>query len=289
MLAWTSAGAVARPRTLQIRLDHAWPDRVRAGAPSPSRGLTTPEFIANLRWFTDPGPRGQPVDALVLSGQTVATRDDLGEIVGTARALGITHVTLHVSGADLSGLSPGAIPLGVDRCVLPMRLGDRGPGPLRAALEAARAVGVRVDANVPLTDLGRIAETVALIVAGNATSCTFTFPFPGECNDPPRVEHAVAAVRAVVPELDRAGVPVTVKGLPACALGDLAPRTRRSRNRWYVDADHQQDAALLFFPEVLAFAKTDACRFCAADERCDGFVPAGAHLPGVPPIRAFEA
>lgn len=290
MLAWTPAGAVARPRTLQLRLHRAYPDRVPAGAPVPTRSLSTEEVADNLRWFTAASTRGLPVDALVLSGQGVPSRPDLPELVALARRLGVTRVTLHVGVEDLVGLP--TVP-GVDRHVLPVRLGEGGApaAALRAAFAGARAAGVTVDANVPLVPaaLSPLGDAVAIAVSGGAASVTFTYPFPtGAAATAPPVTDAVAAVAAALPVVEAAGIPAAIKGLPACWLGPLARLLRRSANRWYVDADHQKDAALLFFPGVVAFAKADPCRFCAADAACDGYLPAWAARPGTPPLRPVE-
>ena len=62
----------------------------------------------------------------------------------------------------------------------------------------------------------------------------------------------------MVPLLTQAGVQVDLKGLPSCYLGELAALNRRSANRWYVDADHQLDQALMFFPDVVSFHKDEA-------------------------------
>ncbi len=288
MLAWTSAGAVARPRTVQLRLHRAYPDRVPAGAPVPTRSMSTAEVADNLRWFTAASTRGLPCDAVVLSGQGVPARPDLPELVALARSLGVTRVTLHVGLEDLAG----PVVAGVDRQVLPVRLGPGGadPAALAAAFEAARAAGVAVDANVPLPAeaLPLVSDAVAIALRG-AASVTFTYPFPtGGAEAPPPVAEAVAALRAAVPRVEAAGIPVGIKGLPACWLGPLARHLRRSANRWYVDADHQKEGALLFFPGVVAFAKADPCRFCAADAACDGFFPAWEGRAGNPPLRAVE-
>ena len=81
------------------------------------------------------------------------------------------------------------------------------------------------------------------------------------------------------------GAPLRAHGLADQAHARLV---RKSQNRWYVDADHQKEAALLFFPGVVTFAKGDVCRFCAADGACDGALPAWAGRPGNPPLRPFE-
>ncbi|MES2640974.1 MAG: hypothetical protein V4850_15900 [Myxococcota bacterium] len=292
MLAWTSAGAVPRPRTLQLRLHRSYPDRVAAGAPPPSRSLSTDEVAANLRWFTAPSPRGLPVDALVLAGHGVSARADLPDIVGLARSLGVTRVVVHAGVETL-----GAPPAGVDRYVLPVRLGPGGtePAALLAAFAGARAAGVSVDANVPLeaAALSFLPAALTLARAGGAASVTFTYPFPtGSADAPPAVPDTLAALATALPLVNGANgddpLPVAIKGLPACWLGPYAPLLRKSQNRWYVDADHQLGAALLFFPGVVAFAKADACRFCSRDGACDGFLPAWSGLPGNPPIRPFE-
>ncbi|MDP2305442.1 MAG: hypothetical protein Q8P18_05400 [Pseudomonadota bacterium] len=291
MLAWTSAGAVPRPRTLQLRLHRSYPDRVAAGAPPPSRSLSTDEVVANLRWFTAASARGLPVDALVLSGGGVPTRSDLPELLGLARSLGITRAVLHAGVDDLGGP-----PTGVDRYVLPVRLGPGGadPASLRAAFAGARAAGVPVDANVPLARnaLPSLVEATTLAREGGAASVTFTYPFPtgsfpSEADLPPSVPEAVAALASAIPLVDGA-LPVAIKGLPGCWLGPHARLLRKSRNRWYVDADHQLDAALLFFPGVIAFRKADVCRFCRLDGGCDGSLPAGSGQPANPPIRPVE-
>ena len=76
-------------------------------------------------------------------------------------------------------------------------------------------------------------------------------------------------MRAVA-RLREEGIPCGVKGLPICRLDGDVDAAWRSGNRWYVDAAHQCDAALLFFPGVVRFSKGDSCRFCSADGRCDG-------------------
>ncbi|MEM6928766.1 MAG: hypothetical protein AAF602_17645, partial [Myxococcota bacterium] len=70
--------------------------------------------------------------------------------------------------------------------------------------------------------------------------------------------------------------PWGIKGLPRCTLRQLdeevslAGRIWRTRNRYYVDADHQRSRALMFEPDLVQLVKSDRCRFCAVDDRCDG-------------------
>jgi hypothetical protein len=284
MLAWTPAGAVARPRTLQIRASQVWSGRVAAGAPAPSRSLSTAEIEANLRWFTAASPRNLPVDALVLSGNGVASRPDLPGLLVAARAAGITRITHHVGLEDLAELTPVT---GVDRYVLAVHLGAVAREPVAAALDRARASGAEVHANLPLAAAALPVLVDAAALAGaRAASVTFTYPFPG-AEPPPSVADTLAVLPAAVAAASAAGAPVSIKGMPACWLGSLGGLHRRSANRWYVDADHQLGAALLFFPGVVAFAKGDPCRFCTADAACDGPVAAWAGRTGNPPLRAI--
>ena len=67
-----------------------------------------------------------------------------------------------------------------------------------------------------------------------------------------------------------AGVSWELKGIAACLVGRHYGRVRRTSNRWYVDAGHQRDEALLFIPRIVRFEKFDPCRFCSEDRVCDG-------------------
>ncbi len=289
MLTWTGAGAVERPRTLQVRLQRSYPGRVRAGAPLPTRSMPTDEVLSNLAHFTTGGTRGLACDALVLSGVGAAARPDLLAIVSDARRLGMRRVVLHAGVEDLDGLVPSEIP--VDTLVLPLHVGESG-ATLAAgatALERAASVGLRVAANAVLSPMAvpLLPAIARVAIHGRAHSLSFTFPFPvdgASASDVVSAPRAVAALREVVSMLVDAGVSVAIKGLPSCYLGDLARHAGRTGNRWYVDADHQLEKALLFFPDVVAFHKGEACRFCPADARCDGFFATYLRRPGFPPL-----
>ncbi|MFZ5481184.1 MAG: hypothetical protein ACOZNI_30780 [Myxococcota bacterium] len=291
MLTWTGAGATPRPKALQIRLQRSYPGRVRAGAPVPTRSMSTEEVEANLRHFTAQTPRGAPVESVVFSGVGAASRADLPGLCALARSLGVRRVTLHAGVEDLEGMAPAALP--VDLLVLPLQPGESG-ATLAAgarALAGANAAGVPVVANAVLSSaalpllpaIGRVA------VAGRARSLAISFPFPVDgatASEAPPAPRAVAALREVVPAVEAGGVAVSLKGLPACYLGELARLLTRTANRWYVDADHQLDKALMFFPDVVAFHKDEGCRFCARDGECDGFFANYLRRPGFPALKA---
>lgn len=285
MLAWTSGGAVERPHTLQIRLQRSYPGRVRAGAPVPTRSMPTDEVLANLRFFTAASTRGRPVDAVVWSGVGAASRPDLDELCTTARSLGVSRLTLHAGVEDLATLEVGRAP--VDTIVLPLQIGESGAtlAAGAAALLRCRELGLRAFANTQLTPAAiPVLPAVARVAVRAAVAgLTFTYPFPvdgAQASDVPPPARAVAALAEVVPGLRAAGLNVTIKGLPACFLGEMAGSAGRTGNRWYVDADHQLDKALLFFPDVVAFHKDDDCRFCVRDDRCDGFFATYLRRPG---------
>ena len=293
MLSWTAAGAVERPRTLQIRVQRSYPGRIRAGAPVPTRTMSVDEIRANLRYFTEgmTGPRSQPCTGLVLSGVGVAARDDLPPLVVEARAWGIEEVVLHVGVEDLHLFDAEGWRNHADVLVVPIQPGSVG-GQLESAIDAmrtARAEGFRLYANTVLNDraLSRLKVIGRLLSAAQPDGITFTYPFPvdgGTSGDAPPPGRTLAALSPVVASLRAAGLDPRIKGLPACYLGALADRLARTGNRWYVDADHQQEEALMFFPDVVSFAKDEGCRFCAADDRCDGFFATYLRRDGYPPL-----
>lgn len=265
MLSWTGAGAVTAPTTLQIRVTRSFPGRVVAGAPEPPRSLSDEEVVANVAHFTEGrrGPRTRPCTALVLSGVDLQAHDGLAGVVARARALGIERVTLHVGHGDLPALGASALLGAVDAAAI--TVSDAADVAAIATLHDAE---VHVTAVVLLSaPLSRLDGLVDALASAPPDRVVFTWPFP-PADPPPPAREAAAAVARVLPRL---AVPAGVKGLPACALGDIGlDRLWRSGNRFYVDAGHQRDDALMFFPDVVRFAKADVCRFCAVADRCDG-------------------
>lgn len=127
---------------------------------------------------------------------------------------------------------------------------------------------IRLDRrNVP-----RLASLVADVVAAGPGRVVLSWPLGGD-ELPPLAADVAVALAGPLELLRSANMMHGVKGLAACTLGGLMVRSWRSQNRWYVDAEHQSENALLFFPDVVRFVKTDECRFCARDPLCDG-VPA---------------
>jgi hypothetical protein len=293
MLRWTPAGAVSAPTTVQIRVQRRYPGRVRAGAPAPTRSLSSDELRANIDHFTVGlrGPRTAPCTGLVLSGAGVAARPDLPDLLGRARDQGVEHVVLHLGEGDLAPDGLGALAGRVDVLVVPIQP-DRDLAQADAVVWAARARGIRVASNTVLRApaLAGLDDAISHLIALRPDAVTLTHPFPAgtDPNDLAGLSELREGLDAALPRLDAAGLPARIKGLPACHLGPHAGRLARTANRWYVDAEHQRGDALLFFPDVVSFHKDDSCRFCDADARCDGSFADWLARPGAHPLRPIE-
>ncbi|MBN1335734.1 MAG: hypothetical protein JXB39_07215 [Deltaproteobacteria bacterium] len=293
MLSWTAKGAVQMPETVQIRVQRSYPGRIRAGAPVPTRSMSEEEVLDNVRWFTEGerGPRGVPSTGLVLSGVGVVSRPDSPRVLAAARLLGIRRVVLHVGGEDLESFRADPWHALVDVLVVPVQ-----PVEVEGGLEAgARAVrscreaGVRVAVNTVLDAraVDRLAAVARSVVRMQPDEVTFTYPFPihgSQGAAPPPIARTVTLLGQAIRVLEAGGIQPRVKGLPACYLGEYAKCLGPSQNRWYVDADHQKDGALLFFPDVVSFHKEEVCRFCRLDDTCDGFFATYLRRSGFPPL-----
>lgn len=224
------------------------------GAPTPTRALAEHEVTANIEHFRRPGPRGFPVRNVTLSGLPLSW--ELRDVVDTALALGIERVVAHVE--------PGrrvAAP-GVERVVV-----VRTEPEARTVEDEPTAVSIPLEGPV-------LAELPAILPSlRSVPTVTLVWPYPGGPRPAPveDVREALLACRAMLRTL-----PWGIKGLPYCTLRGLEPelslegRIWPTSNRYYVDADHQRERALLLRPDLLQLAKMDSCRFCKVDQRCDG-------------------
>jgi hypothetical protein len=252
MLAWTGSGAVEAPTSVQIRVS-AGTDRLPAGAPPPSRAMTRDELLDNVHWFAvrRAGPRAAACTQLVLSG--VDAVPDWAAVVPAARGWGVQRITVHGR--------PRPAPM-VDGWVVVVRQ------PSDAVARASWAIPLEEEV------LPRLPALVEAARALRPPGVTFTWPFPSHgVPPPPPAPVVVDAARWAIEASRAAGLAVVVKGLPPCTLASIADGGAlawRTRNRWVVDADHQREQALLFFPDILRFARPDSCRVCAWATRCDG-------------------
>lgn len=293
MIKWTESGAVEQPNMVQVRVQRSYPGRVRAGAPVPTRSMSEEELLENIWYFSEgqQGPRTHPCTRLVLSGVGVASRPELPGLMEQARKWGMQSLVLHVGVEDLGGLDPGRLAGRVDCLVVPLQPG-RGGAQVQEGARAIREcqdVGLEVVANTVLS-LEAVAQIDAItrrLVRVRPARVSFTYPFPiagGSSTEVVKIAAVVRALENALPSLLGAGIEVSIKGLPACYLPRYRTAFRKSANRWYVDADHQTKEALLFFPDVVGFTKSEACRFCVADSSCDGFFGTYLRREGVPPL-----
>jgi hypothetical protein len=297
VITWTAEGAVERPVMVQIRVQRAYPGRIRAGAPVATRSMTQDEVLANLRFFTVDmaGPRSRPCTKLVLSGVGVGSRKETPVLLAQARIWGIKNVVLHVGTEDLEDFDPTRFEGLVEAVVVPVQPGPAGAALLSAGrvIRACRRSSIQVVANTVLSplalhDLQTAASAIASSGASRA-SLSYPFPIPGNTSkDVAPIAATVEALQGAVSKLERAGLSISIKGLPGCYLGDLAKYIHRSANRWYVDADHQMDDAVLFFPRVVSFTKQESCRFCSLDASCDGFFATYLRRPGFPALEPIQ-
>ena len=296
MLRWTAAGAVSTPTWVQIRVQRSYPGRIRAGAPTPTRSMSPEELAENIRHFTQglQGTRSVPCTGLVLSGVGVARREDVPKAVELARSLGIQNVVLHAGGEDIPTLDPIRFAGLVDRLVVPVQPESGQLAAIPRMVAGVKAVGLQLSANTVLTSnaLQRLAPAARVLAKAGPDSLTFTYPFPitgNESTSAPLPKRVMTALRGVLPALDDAGIDVQIKGLPACHLEGEAHRLAKTQNRYYVDADNQTTDALLFFPDVVRFHKSEGCRHCAADHACDGFFATYLRRPGFPRLQPIPA
>ena len=291
MIRWTAAGAVANPTTIQIRVQRSYPGRIRAGAPVPTRSMSSEELMNNIHFFTTgmKGPRSAPCTTLVLSGVGVASRQDTPTVIEAARERGIGTVVLHVGGEDLNRIDVGRFGGIVDTLVIPVQPESAALADINRVIREAHQVELSVAANTVLTAnaLPGLARSARAIGRAKPESITYTYPFPingNESTNAPTPARVMSALRPALAELDRNAVQSRIKGLPACHLGDDAHRLGRTSNRYYVDADHQCADAMMFFPDVVRFFKNEACRFCTMDGDCDGFFATYLRRPGFPAL-----
>jgi hypothetical protein len=214
--------------------------------------MTPAELSTNIRHFTTGmrGARTRPCTHLTLSGVGRLEVD-----VEQARQLGIRTVTLH-------GRAPSATTSAVDRVVRRVS----APSDLES-WPAHPSVTAIVPVDGPA--LSGAGAWVPDLLARAPADVVFWWPYPDGTRDRPSSPELAGHVTPLRHRLEAAGIRTRLGGLPPCLLEAGSIRGRTS-NRYYVDADHQREQALLFFPDVVAMAKPDSCRVCWLTATCDG-------------------
>lgn len=279
MIHWTTSGAVATPKTVQIRLSTLNHRSLNVGLKVPERHLTIEEFETNLQYFQQglDTPRSIPCTSLTLSGLPLKP-EPYFDVLEQRSSFHFT--TLHL-GSEVSWETLKPHQSLFDRLVLSV-------GPfidkldLRSIPKWARD---KVHCIVSLTGnamaLEQWLEQFLPWVFAHQIPVTFSHPFPLSPVKPLSPSSIVALFQWLSPLLkdhsSSKNATIQVKGIPPCLIPSLHKHSTnvhissKTSNRWYVDADHQCDNALLFFPALLQFHKDDQCRFCTLNTQCDGF------------------
>ncbi|MEC7983726.1 MAG: hypothetical protein VX278_01100 [Myxococcota bacterium] len=261
MLRWTSFGAVSFPETLQLRLSKQHPERIQAGAPLPTKRMRLVEIDENFQYFrqTLNTTRTKPCTSLTLTGLQEESAESLLAIEKLIQQYAFSYVTCHIdtkSQQILHNISS------VDRISVaiqdPKQL-DLYDFP-RFDPQKLRFTIVLNRHNLPV--IQRIYQWLQPYSQG---SIYFLYPFPLS-----KMIMQSAPNPAVLDQMLR-DLPedITIAGIPPCL--NKRASLKQTSNRWYVDADHQKDKALLFFPDLLRYYKSDSCRFCRLNTQCDGF------------------
>jgi len=276
------------PEMLQIRINKQFSGKIAAGAPEPSRTLTAEEVRSEMHHFTVArrGPRTKPCHTLLLSGFPLED-DELGSAISDRQRYEWRRMTLHLESGQRHALQKSRCFAAIDTVSLRIRSEED-----LADLSALRRAGKPVTAVILLDDdgLSSLERWTSSLLQNPTVRLVLSWPFPSESGRlPPPAEQVLPRIRPMVNRLTTSGVQVGIKGLPACVLGEFHPLVWKSANRWYVDADHRGDGALLFFPGVVRFLHPDECRFCAVNHRCDGVVEAWCRSGRAGVLRAIES
>ena len=258
MLCWTKAGAVPWPTTVQIRLAKRYEHRIRAGAPSPSRQLTLQEFQENARYFrhTLDTSRSKPCHAITLSALQEETPSRLENIAQVIRTFQYDYVRVHI---DLQAQHLLPYLTFADHIALSIQHPKEWSEYNLHMIDPAR---LYISILMNHETLLHIHNLRAAIPEG--ITITLLYPFPLS----PKLIQTAPPLHTIQEQIARLPPSIQVAGLPPC----LSLREgKKTSNRWYVDADHQKDSALLFFPDLLRYYKSESCRFCVENASCDGF------------------
>ena len=258
MLCWTKAGAVPWPTTVQIRLAKRYEHRIQAGAPSPSRQLSLKEFQENAHYFrhTLNTSRSKPCHAMTLSALQEETPSRLERIAHILRDLQYSYVRAHI---DLQAQSLLPYLDFADHIALSIQHPDTWKLYDLKAIDPAR---IYVSILLNHETYAHI-DTLCTEIPKEIT-ITLLYPFPLS----PELIQSAPPIHAIQEQMKHLPPSIQLAGLPPC----LSVREgKKTSNRWYVDADHQKESALLFFPDLLRYYKSESCRFCVKNASCDGF------------------
>jgi hypothetical protein len=276
MIHWTHGGAVTTPTTVQIRLASQNLPTLQAKAPIPRRRLSKTEFLRNLEYFHIGlhGPRSIPCTAVTISGMDTENIQYIEELRNHKY---FAYNSLHID----YQLDLWAYLETVQDCF------DKISLPIPSTLD--RETWTHIE-KIPTWSVPSTNFILSLANPNKESIEEFiqryhplvqwakehdwqlfcSYPFPTNAAVSPLSPKDCAIFLSYLHREKLPRSPI-VKGIPSCVLNTPSLQTSKTSNRWYVDAEHQLQQALLFFPEIMQFYKSDNCRFCALDHQCDGF------------------
>ena len=149
----------------------------------------------------------------------MTARPGFGALLDSVRDVGIGQVTLHVSVELLPALE------GLSDQVDAVAVSSRSVDEATALVRLKPALGSHCTAVVQLTAAMKTRLTLVgrALVAARPNRVVLTWPFPpGDA--PPPASECGQWLDTAVEDLDQAGVPVGIKGLPACLVGRYLSR-----------------------------------------------------------------
>lgn len=258
MLRWTDSGAVTWPQTLQIRISKRYDQRIKANAPEPTRRMSLAEIQDNLQYFRHKldTPRTKPCSSITLSGLQEESMESIEALKVVLGLFDFSYIRAHL---DTQSIHLASHLEFVDH--ISITLHDSIILPPHADLYAKVQYSIALSSQ----NLVVLSEMIASLQAIYAFPITLMYPFPLRTDiihNAPSIQDVQKAVQHIDPN-------IPIVGIPKCL--SLRSLSKKTSNRWYIDADHQKDQALLFFPDLLRYYKSDECRFCSMATKCNGF------------------
>ena len=265
MITWTASGVVTTPDTIQIRLSKQNPSEIRAGAPTPTRILSPEEFQDNLDYFrfTLDGPRSQACTKLTLSG---LQRENAAYFEILVQYPHFQWITLHIDPSIINWTELAEYQQCYHRLSIPINDLHQAQSIPQWAIDKCHII--------LLLEQGLENWIEPIITLANQRSWNpliFLYPFPLLESQHSTTLSPKQCLDLLEKHCRSLHNPPIIKGLPHCLLDSSFSVHSKTSNRWYVDASHQREKALLFFPDILSFHKDDQCRFCRFTGSCDGF------------------
>ena len=267
MIHWTTAGVVATPTTLQVRISKQSSLSFAIGAKTSTDTLSPLDFHKNLKYFRIEldTPRSTPCHSLTLSGLPHDPTDYFEALQQVPR---FNYCTIHLPDATIPWTLLEEYRSLFDRLVLPISP-KQSPAIPAWAQTCTQCVLLLTETHVSHT------EWLKWLTQIDAQKLILSYPAPMSKHTPLSPDDVRLFLEQSAPQFEQLNIPVLIRGIPPCLLRDsvvsLERITSKTSNRWYVDAEHQCGNARLFFPDLLQFHKDDQCRFCAFGTSCDGF------------------